>query len=103
MSPAGAAAIERLVRKLNAAVRLTEEEKRSILSLPVAVRDLRPEQDIVREGDRPTQCCVIVDGLACRYRMVAEGKRQILMRKLNAKNRTEVALRVHENLEDISA
>ena len=32
----------------------------------------------MREGDRPSECCLIVAGFACRYKITAEGKRQIL-------------------------
>src|SRR4051794_28062681 len=72
MSMAVNAAFERLVLKLNTIVRLTEAEKQSIMSLPLIIRDLRPDQDIVREGDRPTQCCLIVEGLAYRYKIVGD-------------------------------
>ena len=35
-------------------------------------------QDILREKDRSTQCCLIVDGWAYRYKILEEGRRQIL-------------------------
>jgi CRP-like cAMP-binding protein len=31
----------------------------------------------VREGDRPSECCLVVEGFTCRYKFTAEGKRQI--------------------------
>jgi CRP-like cAMP-binding protein len=43
----------------------------------MTVRDLKADQDIVREQDRPSQCCVIVEGFACRYKVLPGGKRQI--------------------------
>src|SRR5215218_4848801 len=36
-----------------------------------------PDQDIVREGDRPTHCCLVIEGFTCRYKFTEEGKRQI--------------------------
>jgi CRP-like cAMP-binding protein len=43
------------------------------------VQDLRADQDIVRVGERPSQCCLIIEGHTCRYNMTAEGKRQIFL------------------------
>ena len=77
MSSAAKLAFDRLAMKLNTIVRLTAEELSSISSLPLIIRDLRPDQDIVREGDRPSQCCLIIEGLAYRYKIVGEGRRQI--------------------------
>ncbi len=77
MSTAARAAFERLVLKLNTIIRLSEHERDTLFNLPLLIRDLRPDQDIVREGDRPSQCCLIVEGLAYRYKLVGEGKRQI--------------------------
>lgn len=34
--------------------------------------------DLVGEGDRPRECHVLLSGLACRYRQLPNGKRQIL-------------------------
>jgi CRP-like cAMP-binding protein len=35
-------------------------------------------QDIVREGDQPNAVTLLVQGLLCRYKIVADGKRQIM-------------------------
>jgi CRP-like cAMP-binding protein len=67
-----------LVRKLESIVTLTDEERQAILRLPVTVRALKADQDIVRDLDRPSQCCLILDGFACRYKMIGDGRRQIL-------------------------
>jgi CRP-like cAMP-binding protein len=40
-------------------------------------RTLRAGQDIVREGDRPSQCCLLLEGFAYRYKLLEEGRRQI--------------------------
>jgi hypothetical protein len=34
----------------------------------MTVKDLKADQDIVRDQDRPSQCCLILEGFACRYR-----------------------------------
>ena len=67
-----------LVRKLQTVFDLSEKEKEAVLTLPFLVRELKAGQDIVREQDRPSQCCVILDGFAFRYKIFDEGRRQIL-------------------------
>lgn len=66
-----------LVRKLESIATLTDEERRAVESLPVKTRVLRSGQDIVRDGDCASQCCLILEGWACRYKLVGEGRRQI--------------------------
>jgi CRP-like cAMP-binding protein len=66
-----------LVRKLESIAPVSDEEKQAIVSLPLTVRDLKADQDIVRDQDRPSQCCLILEGFACRYKLLPEGKRQI--------------------------
>jgi CRP-like cAMP-binding protein len=70
-------ATTKLVRKLESIATLTDEERRAIESLPVKVRHLDARQDIVRDGDHPAHCCLVLDGWTCRYKLLSEGKRQI--------------------------
>jgi CRP-like cAMP-binding protein len=67
-----------LVRKLESIATLSSEERQAIERLPAKTRVLKPGQDIVRDGDKPSQCCLILDGWACRYKIIGEGRRQIL-------------------------
>jgi CRP-like cAMP-binding protein len=39
---------------------------------------LRDGQDIVREGDRPSRCCLILSGFTATYKISGDGKRQIM-------------------------
>src|SRR4051794_14144402 len=70
--------INPLIRKLDSVSILSDEERGAVSRLPMHMRDLKADQDIVRERDRPSQCCVMLDGFACSYKVTAEGKRQIL-------------------------
>ena len=67
-----------LIRKLESIAPLSDAERQAIESLPVRIHNLDARQDIVRDGDQPTHCCLILDGWACRYKMLSQGKRQIL-------------------------
>jgi CRP-like cAMP-binding protein len=66
-----------LVRKLESITDLTPEERQALVDLPMRVETLRADQAIVREGDRPSRCCLVLEGFACRFKMTEEGKRQI--------------------------
>lgn len=67
-----------LVRKLSSIFDLSEDEKAAVLRLPLQVVHLEADQDIVREGDRPSRSCAILEGFTYSYKTTAEGKRQIL-------------------------
>jgi CRP-like cAMP-binding protein len=71
-------ALKPLIRRLESITSLSEDEKKAILDLPARVADLRADADVVREGDRPSQCCLLVEGFLCRYKNLADGQRQIM-------------------------
>jgi CRP-like cAMP-binding protein len=66
-----------LIRKLESIAPLAPEEKAALLRLPLRLHAVAADQDIVCEGDSPSECCLIIEGFACRYNLTDEGKRQI--------------------------
>ena len=66
---------ERLLRKLESIVDLSAEERQGLLALPITVKSLDADRDIVRERDRPTECALVLEGFVCRYKLIADGKR----------------------------
>jgi CRP-like cAMP-binding protein len=66
-----------LIRKLESIAPLAPEEKAALLRLPLRLKTVAADQDIVSEGDTPSEYCLIVEGFACRYNLTDEGKRQI--------------------------
>lgn len=70
--------MSRLIRKLESITRLSDLDRHAVDSLPVTTRRFGPRQDIVREQDRPSQCCLVLEGWVYRYKILDEGKRQIL-------------------------
>jgi len=42
------------------------------------MREFRGDQDIVREGDRTSQCCLLLEGFLCRYKTLPDGDRTIM-------------------------
>ena len=68
-----------LIRKLETqGLRLSEEEVAALLALPMQIESIRADQDIVREGDRPSRSCLILEGYAATYKMTPSGRRQIV-------------------------
>jgi CRP-like cAMP-binding protein len=69
--------LQPMIVKLESVSALTDQERQAVENLPVRVHALKARQDIVRDGDTATQCCLILEGWACRYKILGEGKRQI--------------------------
>jgi CRP-like cAMP-binding protein len=69
---------EHLIHKLESIADLTEEERRAVLDLPMLTRHYGEGEDIVREGDCPQECCLILVGFTCRYKLLSDGRRQIM-------------------------
>jgi len=67
-----------LIRNLEIYGALSYEEKHALSNVIVRSKEIAADQDIVRDGDRPTECSVILEGLACRYKVLPSGKRQIM-------------------------
>jgi CRP-like cAMP-binding protein len=70
--------LELLVRKIQTHHALTREDQQRILSLPLRHRTLDAQSYIVREGDRPDRCGVLLSGFAFRHKVTGQGARQIL-------------------------
>src|SRR3954467_13006142 len=78
MAPSHRFSSHPLLRKLDSICTLSDEEKAALLAMPMQVVDLRSHQDIVREGDRPSRSCLLLEGFTCFFKMTGEGRRQIM-------------------------
>jgi CRP-like cAMP-binding protein len=70
--------IDCLVRKLEQHKHLSREDQQVLLHAPWQVRSFGPRIDILREAERPVTVALLVEGFACRYKLLDNGKRQIL-------------------------
>lgn len=77
MAPASTS-MDRMVRKLECRSPLSAEDKSALTALPFKFRTLDPGTYVVREGEPPTQCGVLVSGFAYRHKVTGEGARQIV-------------------------
>jgi CRP-like cAMP-binding protein len=70
--------MEALLRRLDVVSGLEQADRDAIRSLPVMVRQLEAGHAVVRDGDRPAECCLVVEGFCIRAKTTASGQRQIL-------------------------
>jgi CRP-like cAMP-binding protein len=69
----------RLVNKLERYARMSPSDV-ALLDTVVStrIRRLEPREDLIREGDVPHAVYLILDGWACRYKMLEDGRRQLI-------------------------
>jgi CRP-like cAMP-binding protein len=67
-----------LARKLRTLAPLDDYDEAAILDLPHTMRSLDASAYVVREGDEPTHCCLLVSGFAMRTKLVGDGGRHIV-------------------------
>lgn len=68
-----------LIRKLEHFVALSPDEKAALARLGrERTRTYEPRQDLMVEGERPRRVNLMLEGFACRYRMLEDGRRQIV-------------------------
>jgi CRP-like cAMP-binding protein len=68
---------ERLLRKLDTIASLSEADRAAVGRLPLRIKQIGENTDLVTEGDRPLDCCLILEGFVGRYKLLGEGQRQI--------------------------
>jgi CRP-like cAMP-binding protein len=68
-----------LIRKLENFTRLSPDDRAAIDSLAVSrVRNVGALEDIIHEGEKPDAVYLILDGWACRYKFLEDGRRQVV-------------------------
>ena len=67
-----------LVKKLSAYAELTDEEKVVLEKASVQAQLVEARTDVIREGEKPTDVHLVISGLACRYKLLDDGRRQIV-------------------------
>lgn len=67
-----------LAHRLDAFTRLSPDDKAAIAQLSKVARVVQPRRDLIREGETPKFVHLMVDGWACRYKTLPDGRRQIV-------------------------
>ena len=66
------------LRTLEARSNLSDVERQEILDLPFVPKQVKPNHDFVRQGDRISHSCFVLDGVVGSFKQDAEGNRQIV-------------------------
>ena len=67
-----------LALRLDAFTRLSQDDRTAIAKLSKVSRVVPPRRDLIREGEKPQYIHLMVDGWACRYKALPDGRRQIV-------------------------
>jgi CRP-like cAMP-binding protein len=67
-----------LALRLEAFTRLSREDKAAVAKLTKVARVVPARRDLIREGERPKFLYLMIDGWACRYKSLPDGRRQIV-------------------------
>jgi CRP-like cAMP-binding protein len=69
---------EQLIRKFASRVAMSAADRAQVAALPFKVRTIDASTYMLREGQRPTRCAFIVEGLAYRQKLTPNGEREIV-------------------------
>lgn len=69
---------QKMIHRLERRSPLSPADREALLGLPHTVRKLSASAHIVRDGDRPDFCSLLLFGFAYRYKITGEGGRQII-------------------------
>ena len=67
-----------LADKLDLHAPLSDADRNAIMNLPFGLRTLEAADYVVREGEPPVECAILVTGFACRHKLTSGGRRQII-------------------------
>ena len=67
-----------LALRLEAFTWLSPEDRAAIGRISQVSRVVPPRRDLIREGERPQFVHLMVDGWACRYKTLPDGRRQVV-------------------------
>ncbi|WP_363827007.1 Crp/Fnr family transcriptional regulator [Sphingobium sp. LMC3-1-1.1] len=70
--------MNRFINKLSRFATLSENDIAALAVATAHPRKIAARHDLIREGDRPGPVFVVLDGWACRYKILPSGTRQIL-------------------------
>lgn len=70
--------VNALIQRLEAFTRLSKDDKAALQRISKVTRTIAPRRDLIREGEKPQFVHLIVEGWACRYKTLPDGRRQVV-------------------------
>lgn len=78
MNSVGDEARELLLTRLSAVDEISEADRNLLDGLSWRIEEKSARTQFVDEGDRPSECCLVISGIVVRSRYTQDGQRQIL-------------------------
>ena len=72
--PAGSS----IAAKFESFARLSVDDRAALAGIVSGVRIVEARQDLISEGERPKHVHLVLDGWACRYKQLPDGRRQVV-------------------------
>ncbi|KQN30084.1 Crp/Fnr family transcriptional regulator [Sphingomonas sp. Leaf34] len=69
---------DQLIRKFASRVAMSADDRACVSALPFKLRTIDPSTYMLREGQHPTRCAFILEGLAYRQKLTPNGEREIV-------------------------
>jgi CRP-like cAMP-binding protein len=69
---------EMLIRRLRVDTHLSDEDAEVLSNVNIQIREVDADTFIVSQGNRPTKCCLVIEGFVRRSKVADSGRRQIL-------------------------
>src|ERR1700754_5222274 len=70
--------LQALIRRLREHTRLSRESQKIIETFSHGDFDLKPDEDLIRQGDKPRVSALVISGFLARYHLLPDGRRQYL-------------------------
>jgi CRP-like cAMP-binding protein len=67
-----------LLRKLSNFTKLSDEECAAVIECTRDIHEFGAREDVISQGDRTRGVKLLVEGFACRYKVLEDGRRQIV-------------------------
>src|ERR1700744_4765336 len=67
-----------LLRKLSNFPQLSDDECAAVNACPQDVHEFAAREDVISQGDRTGGVKLLLEGFACRYKVLEDGRRQIV-------------------------
>jgi CRP-like cAMP-binding protein len=67
-----------LLKKLSNFTALSAEESQAVLDCSQDIRAYGPREDVITQGDKTGSVKLLLEGFACRYKVLEDGRRQVV-------------------------
>ncbi len=65
------------IAKLEHGAHLSDDDRRKLQEITARARRVGPREDLIMEGEPPDEVRLVIEGFACRYKLLRDGARQI--------------------------